>query len=589
MNNVTEFGKAMYEDSYLLPNETIEELYHRVAHANIKDDKERANRVKGYFQKLWASGSTPVISNSGTDRGYPISCFTAETFDTMKSISEGLIEDLVLGSGGGGIGRRKTVRGIGENIGKVGTSSGKIPFYKVDDAMVNAVSQGALRRASKAEYLHISDPEIEEFIKIRKPTGGDSNRKTFNLHHGVILSDEFMYKVLNDEEWELKSVVDGKVVKTLKAYDLFTSILTSRIETGEPYIMYEDNVNNNNPKLYELEGLKVKLSNLCTEIFLNTSEIKTAVCCLSSVNLEKYDEWKDDDLFIEDMYYFLDGVLEQYIEKINNSPEWKKPWLQKALNFVLEERAVGLGVMGWHSLLQSKHIPFESAMAKGLNIKIFKDLRDKADKASIKIAKERGSCELAKRHNILERFTFKISVAPTSSISILTGEASAGIEPFQSNAYVHKNKTKAHTVKNKYFQIVLENKAKELNKDGRWISAQWKSILAKEGSVQHLDWLDDYTKDVFKTAFEIDQRYIIEQAGDRQEYIDQGQSINLFLPFDINKRDLLGLHLLAWKKGLKSLYYCRSTSPKRATVGGDVERKRIIEEPKKYDECLSCQ
>lgn len=586
---ITDFARAMYEDSYLLPNETVDDLYHRVAYDNCRDNPERAERVKGYFYKLWASGATPVMSNSGTDRGYPISCFTSNTEDDLGSIAFGIMEDLVLGSGGGGIGRRKNMRGLGEPISNVGTSSGKVPFYKVDDAMVNAVSQGALRRASKAEYLHISDPEIEEFIKLRKATGGDTNRKAFNLHHAVILPDAFLEKVIHKEMWDLVSVKTGEVIKQVDAYKLFCEILLTRIETGEPYIMFEDNVNNAVPELYKKEAFKITLSNLCSEILLNTSELKTAVCCLSSVNLEKYDEWKDDPLFIEDMYYFLDGVLLQYEEKLLNSPEWKKPFLHRVINFVREERAVGLGVMGWHSLLQSKFIPFGSPMAKGLNLKIFKDLRDKADKASIKIAEERGSCELAKRHGVVERFTHKIAVAPTSSISILCGGVSAGIEPWQSNGYVHKNKTKAETIKNKYLDAFLEKSAKELGKDGRWVAAQWKSVIAHEGSVQHLEWMDAYTKDVFKTAFEIDQRYIIEQASDRGDFIDQGQSVNIFLRHNVHKKDLVGLHLMAWRKRLKTLYYCRSTSPKRASIGGEVVRHKIEVGEVKYTECLACQ
>lgn len=586
---VTDFARAMYEDSYLLPNETIDDLYHRVAYDNCRDNPERAERIKSYFYKLWACGATPVMSNSGIDRGYPISCFTSMTYDSLESIAFGLMEDLVLGSGGGGIGRRKIVRGLGESISNVGTSSGKVPFLKVDDSMVNAVSQGALRRASKAEYLHISDPEIEEFIKIRKSTGGDSNRKTFNLHHAIIIPDTFIEKVINMEMWDLVSVKTGEVVKSVDAYKLFCDILLTRIETGEPYLMFEDNINRSVPELYKLNQYRISLSNLCSEVLLHTDEFKTAVCCLSSVNLEKYDEWKDDPVFIEDMYYFLDGVLIQYEEKLLQSPEWKKPFLHRVLNFVREERAVGLGVMGWHSLLQSKSIPFESPMAKGLNIKIFKDLREKADKASIKIAQERGSCELAKRHNILERFSHKLAIAPTSSISILCGGVSAGIEPWQSNGYVHKNKTKAETIKNKHLDTYIRDYAEKNGKDNRWVAGQWKSIIAHEGSVQHLDWMDAYIKEVFKTAFELDQRYIIEQASDRGDFIDQGQSTNIFLRHNIHKKDLVGLHLYAWAKKLKTLYYCRSTSPKRASIGGEVVRNKIEVPELKYESCLSCQ
>ena len=736
---VTDFAREMFKSSYLLEGETIEELYHRVAHANCLDDYDRAERIKGYFFKSWSMGATPVLSNSGTDRGYPISCFLSLTEDDLGSIAFGVMEDLVLGSGGGGIGRRKIVRGVGEAIGNIGESSGKVPFYKLDDALVNAVSQGGLRRASKAEYLHIDDPEFTEFLKIRKPTGGDTNRKCFNLHHGVILSDEFMNKVVNQEMHQFKSVVDGAVISEVDAYQLFSEILTSRAETGEPYIMFEGNVEKNKIDLYKKADLDIPLSNLCvvpetkiltkngdveiqsvvgtkqsvwngeewsdgveivktgsnqkvikvktnagdiectpyhkfyikckfnpktqyevrasalsvgdelisykipvthiidgsqitgivldedttiidvidegrisdtycftepkrnmgifngiltgncSEILMNVTNEKTAVCCLSSVNLDKYDEWKDDPLFIEDMMYFLDGVLLQYEDKLLKSPEWKKPFLNRVLNFVREERAVGLGVMGWHSLLQKKHIPFGSPMAKGLNLQIFKKLQKETDEASIKIAHERGSCLLAARYGVIERFSHKMAIAPTSSISILCGGVSAGIEPWQSNAYIHKNKVKAEVIKNVYFTEIMNKKCKELGADGRWIQAQWKSILANEGSVQHLPWLDDYTKEVYKTAFEIDQRYIIEHASDRGEFIDQGQSVNIFVRHDINKVDLLGLHLMAWKRGLKTLYYCRSTAAKRVNIGGEVQREVINTKPVAYDECLSCQ
>lgn len=582
----------MFEDSYLLPGETILELYKRVAYSNSADDLNRAERLIEYQRKLWYSGSTPVLSNSGTDRGSPISCFTAYTDDTMESIGYGFLEDFVLGSGGGGIGRRKSMRGVGEIIGTVGRASGKMPFYKVDDALVNAVSQGHLRRASKAEYSLVSDPEIEEFTDMRRPTGGDANRKCFNLHHGVILTDEFMNAVINQEMFALRSVKDNSVIKHIDAYKYFTNkLLINRHETGEPFIMFYDNVNRQVPDIYKKLGLTVELSNLCTEIFLNTTNDKTAVCCLSSVNLEKYDEWKDDPLFIEDLFYFLDGVLNQFLDKIDQAPKWKKQYLAKVRKFIIEERAVGLGVMGFHDLLQSKSIPFESPMARGLNIKIFKELREKADAASIKIAKERGSCLLAEDLGILERFSHKLSVAPTASISILCGETSQGVELRQSNAFVLKNKTGAHTVHNKYLDIIMNDYAKANGKDGRWIAAQWKSIIAKEGSVQHLDWLSDYNKDVFKTAFEVDQRYVIRYAADRQEYIDQGQSLNIFVPHDIHKKDLLGLHLMAWKEGIKSLYYLRSKSPKRAAVGNKVARERIEKDKNetKYDECLGCQ
>lgn len=591
MEKVTELAQNMYEDKYLLSSESISDGHLRVAVANL-DDPVRATRMHSYLNRHWARGATPVMSNSGTDRGQPISCYKSNTVDSLESIFTGFMEDFILGSGGGGIGRHWDIRSVGEGIKDVGESSGVMPFLKTSDSATNAVSQGALRRASEAAYMNIDNPEIEEFIEIRKPTGGDANRKCMNLHHGVVLTDAFLISAINKQPWDLISPKDGAIIKTVDAYELLQKIIITRMETGEPFVVFYDNVNKQLPKIYT-EDMKVKLSNLCTEIFLNTTELKTAVCCLASVNLLRYDEWKDDEFFIEDMMYLLDGVLDQFLAKLEGIPEWQKPFLQKVINFVLEERAVGLGTMGWTSYLHYKGIPFESPMAKGLNIKIFRQIREQADAASIKIAEERGSCELAKRQGILERFSTKMSQAPTSSISILASTpdmvVSPGVDPELTLAYVQKNDTQSITVKNCFFDKLLKEEAIKIGKDGRWVAAQWKSVLAHEGSVQHLEWLDDYRKDVFKTAFEIDQRFIIEQAADRQEFFDQGQSINLFLKHDIHKRDLLGLFLFAWKKGLKSLYYNRSTSAKRASVGSEVKRNVIPEQEVKYEECLSCQ
>ena len=586
---LTDFGRKTLNSSYLLENETPEGLVERVVHSNVSDPDRRKRLIEAMFNGWWCP-ATPVLSNSGTDRGLPISCFVAKTDDSRESIFAGYNEDMWLGALGGGIGRDwSSVRSVGEKIGKVGESSGLIPFLKISDSITNGISQGNLRRASAAAYLSVEHPEIEEFIDLRRNTGASIHRRCINLHHGVALTDSFMEAVIDNKPWDLISPKTGETVKTVDAYQLFVNILEARVEKGEPFLFFKDTANNTRPELYKLARLVVESSQLCAEIMLSASAERTAVCCLSSVNMEKYDEWADNSQFIEDIYWFLDGVLNQYIEKVEAFPEHIKEAFYKTLLPIKEERNVGLGLMGFAGYLQKNMIPFESAMAEGLNRKVFSFLRSSADKASQNIAKELGPCGLGQKHNRMERFTHKMAVAPTGSISIICGEASAGIDPILNNAYIHDNKTGSTTVKNRYFQKYLSEYREENGLDEDWEKAQWKSIVENAGSVQHLDWVSDWAKDVFKTAFELDQRWIINHAAVRQPFIDQGQSVNLFLPHDIHKKDLLGIHLYAWKEGLKSLYYCRSTSVKRAKVGHKVSRDIIEEEEVKYDECLSCQ
>lgn len=553
-SNLTEFGKATLKDRYLYKYESYQDLFARVAQY-YADDEAHAQRLYDYMSNLWFMPATPILSNGGTERGLPISCFLNETEDSLKGIVDLWNENVWLAARGGGIGSYwGNLRSIGEKVKGSGKTSGIVPFIVVQDALTLAISQGSLRRGSAAVYLPVSHPEIKEFIDIRRPTGGDPNRKALNLHHAVVIEDKFMQAVENNETWDLLSPKDQAIIETIKARDLWIKILTARVETGEPYILYIDSVNRNAPQTYKELGLEIKMSNLCSEITLTTGydhlgNSRTAVCCLSSVNLEKYDAWNNNEEFIEDIMRFLDNVLEDFI---NKAPEEMK----RAKYSAIRERSVGLGVMGFHSLLQQKNIPFESALAKGLNLKIFKNIKAQADKASKKLALEKGSCPDAKELGITERFTHKIAIAPTASISIIAGNTSPGIEPYAANIFTQKTLTGSFFIKNKYLEKLLESKGK----NNEYV---WSSITMSEGSVQHLDFLTDYEKLIFKTAYELDQGWIIEHAADRTPYICQAQSVNLFFRANVQKKYLHNIHLLAWKKGMKSLYYCRSQSLQR--------------------------
>lgn len=579
---ITDFGKSTLADRYLLPGETIQEAFARVAKA-YADDEAHAQRIYDYMSKLWFAPSTPVLVNGGAKRGLPISCFLNEVEDSLNGITNTWMENVWLAAKGGGIGTYwGNVRSIGEKVGRVGKTSGIVPFVCVQDSLTMAISQGSQRRGAAAVYLPVSHPEVEEFIEIRRPTGGDSNRKALFLHNAISITDDFMEAVEKDEQWDLISPMTGEIVRSVSARDLWIRILTCRIETGEPYLLFTDTVNRAIPEYHKAQNLTVKMSNLCSEITLPTGidqhgKERTAVCCLSSVNLENYDQWKDDDLFIEDLMRFLDNVLQEFIDRAPDS-------MKNARYAALRERSVGLGAMGFHSWLQKNNLPFESAMAKSWNNRMFKHLRDKADEASQKLADERGPCPDAAEALVKERFSNKLAIAPNASSSIYCGNASPGIEPFAANSFTQKTLDGSFNVRNKYLKELLEEKG--FNDDDTW-----SSITTNEGSVQHLECLTDEEKDVFKTAFEIDQRWIIEHAGDRAPYICQAQSTNLFLPADIHKRDLHMLHFTAWQKGLKSLYYCRSKSIARAEVvsfpkGGQTTAK--TEQPK-YEECIACQ
>lgn len=581
---LTDFGKETLSDRYLLKGEDYQDLFLRVARA-YSSDGPHAERLYDYMSKLWFMPATPVLSNGGTDRGLPISCYLNSVPDTMEGIADVWNENVYLASKGGGIGTYwGGVRGLGERVGKNGHTSGIIPFIKVMDSLTLAISQGSLRRGSAAVYVDIHHPEIEEFLELRKPSG-DFNRKSLNIHHGVMIDDKFMQAVRDGTEYDLRSPKTGDRVKQVDARTLWSSLLETRIATGEPYIVFSDTVNNALPSHQRSLGLKVSTSNLCSEITLPTDEKRTAVCCLSSLNLETWDEWKDDTVFIHDVMEFLDNVLTDFIGRAPDQ-------MSKAVYSATRERSVGLGVMGFHSYLQKKGIAFESALAKAFNFTVFKHIRDGVAKADENLAVERGPCPDALEAGESRRFSNKTAIAPTASISIIAGGASAGIEPIPANIYTHKTLSGSFTVKNKYLDQTIIDYLESIGSLTGYPTV-WNSILENEGSVQHLDWMSDHDKSVFKTAFEIDQRWLVEFAADRQPYIDQAQSLNLYIPADVNKWDLHMLHYKGWETGVKSFYYLRSKSLQRAGFAGGVEKDNTIERPHievtNYEECLACQ
>ena len=583
-SKLTDFGKATLSDRYLGQNESYQDLFARVA-STYADDNLHAQRIYNYISNLWFMPATPILSNGGTERGLPISCFLNEAGDSLDGILDLWSENVWLAAKGGGIGSYwGNLRSIGEKIGRVGKTSGIIPFIKVMDSLTMAISQGSLRRGSAACYLPIDHPEIEEFIEMRRPTGGDPNRKALNLHHGVLVTDAFMRAVETNSQWALKSPKDGIVQSTVSARNLWIRLLTARVETGEPYIIFIDTVNRLIPQHHKLAGLNVKTSNLCSEITLPTGIDKdgndrTAVCCLSSLNLETFDEWKDDPSFIDDVMRFLDNVLTDFITRAPDS-------FKDAKYAAMRERSVGLGVMGFHSFLQKNSIPLESVMSKVWNNKIFKHIQTEVDQSSKKLSEERGPCPDAEEYGFKERFSNKTAIAPTASISIICGGASPGVEPVAANSYTHKTLSGSYNVRNRYLKEILE-------KYGKNNDEVWSTITTNQGSVSHLDFLTQNEKDVFKTAFELDQKWIIELGADRTPCVSQAQSINIFLPADVHKKELHQIHFQAWKKGLKSLYYCRSKSIQRAeNVNNGLSTnvtKNESQESKDYEECLSCQ
>ena len=573
-----EFSLRTLEERYMVGDEkSPQEAFARAAEA-FADDEAHAQRLYDYVSKQWFMFATPLLSNGGTRRGLPISCFLNYVDDSREGITEHYTENAYLSSFGGGIGGSwSSIRAQGTKTSKGSESTGVIPFMKVVDAEMLAFSQGVTRRGSYASYLHMSHPEIEEFLDIRKPTGGDINRKCTNLHHGVVIPDAFMeiiYRATKeldfDDSWELIDPHSHQVKKVVSARTLWVKLLQNRMETGEPYLMFEDAVQEALPDFQKRKGLRVNHSNLCSEITLATDEERTAVCCLSSVNLEHFDEWSKVPAFIPDLVRMLDNVLTVFIKDAPDS-------LEKAKFSAMRERSVGLGAMGFHAYLQKNKLSFEGMYATAINMKVFKHIKDDAVKTTHKLAVERGacpdddSCEVRNAH--------LLAIAPNASSSIICGNTSPSIEPFRANAYTQKTKSGSHLHKNKYLEQLLEDKG--ANTDN-----VWKEIVANKGSVQHLDLLTDHEKEVFKTAVEINQAWIIEHASMRQEFICQSQSVNLFFPPDVNKGDLHNVHMLAWAKNLKTLYYLRSEAISRAdNVSSQVKREIIFEQ----EDCLSCE
>lgn len=578
---LSEFSIKTLNDRYMLDNEVSpQEAFARAAKA-FSDDEAHAQRLYNYASKLWFMFSTPVLSNGGTTRGMPISCFLNHVEDSRGGITSHYTENAFLSSVGGGIGGNwSSVRGVGSSTSNGSESTGVIPFLKVVDGEMLAFSQGITRRGSYAAYLDISHPEMEEFLDIRKPTGGDINRKSINLHHAVVITDDFMQliekatreKDFNDD-WDLIDPHTNKVVKTVPAKTLWVKLIQNRVETGEPYIMFKDTVDKALPEFQQKLGLKVRHSNLCSEITLPTDEDRTAVCCLSSVNLEEYDEWKNNDLFIPDLIRMLDNVLDHFI---HNAP----PELHRAVYSARQERSLGLGAMGFHAYLQRHSIPFESVIAKIRNKNMFREIKEKANEATKILAKERGECPDAVGHGV--RNSHLLAIAPNASSSIICGNTSPSIEPYRANAFVQKTKTGSSLLKNEYLEHCLD----EIGMNNADI---WQSIITHDGSVQHLDFLDKDTKDIFKTGVEMDQRWLVEFAADRQEHICQSQSLNLFFPANVSKQELHAVHMMAWKKGVKTLYYLRSEAIKRADNVSDEALRQYIFDSISDETCLACE
>ena len=578
---LSEFSHKTLQDRYLVNGENSpQDAFARAAKA-FSDDDAHAQRLYDYASKLWFMFSTPVLSNGGTTRGLPISCFLNYVEDSRQGITGHYTENAFLSSVGGGVGGCwSDVRSVGSKTSNGSESTGVIPFMKVVDAEMLAFSQGVTRRGSYAAYLDISHPEVEEFLDVRKPTGGDVNRKSVNLHHGILIGDDFMELIEGatreegyDDSWDLIDPHTNQVTKTVSAKTLWVKLIQNRVETGEPYIMFKDTVQDALPKYQKEAGLKVNHSNLCSEITLATDEDRTAVCCLSSVNLEEYDEWKHDDNFIPDLIRMLDNVISYFIE---NAPMH----LARAVYSASRERSLGLGAMGFHAYLQRHNIPFESASAKGANMKMFQHIKWRAVNATKQLAEERGECPDGVGHGV--RNAHLLAVAPNASSSIICGNTSPSIEPYRANAFTQKTKSGSSLLKNEYLEHVLQ----ELDQDTDDV---WKSIITNNGSVQHLDFLDEWTKDVFKTAVEIDQKWIIDMAADRQMDICQSQSLNIFFPANVSKQELHAIHMMAWKRKVKTLYYLRSEAIKRAETVSDEALRQYIFDSIDDAGCVACE
>jgi ribonucleoside-diphosphate reductase alpha chain len=572
--SMSEFAEALLRAYYMKEEErSPQEAFRRAAIAYSAGDEDLAKRIYSYVSKGWFMFASPLLSNAvfpGEEwKSLPISCYLSYVPDDLEGLIGHTSELRWLSVKGGGVGGHwSSVRSVSNK------APGPIPFLKTVDADMTAYRQGTTRKGSYAAYLDISHPDILEFIQMRLPTGGDPNRKCLNLHNAVNITDKFMDACLNDEEWELKDPSDGTVRETISARRLFERLLEVRGRTGEPYLFFIDAANRALPAPLAEKGLRINGSNLCIEIMQPTAENRTAVCCLSSLNLSKYDEWKDTHI-VRDLVRMLDNTLQVFID---HAPDE----LSKARFGAMRERSLGLGAMGFHDYLQKKMIPWESAIAKGINLQIFRQIKYEAVAATEQLAVERG--EYLDGEGSGRRNAHIIAIAPNANSSILLG-TSPSIEPWKSNAYTHRTRAGSHQVRNPSLEQLLRKKVPDSNER----EALWSSITTNNGSVQHLDILDEWEKDVFKTAFEIDQRWVVEHASDRQFYVCQGQSLNLFFPAGADKNYVLQTHVRAWKSGLKGLYYLRTTAGVDVDkVSNKIERV-ALKDYVEQEECLACQ
>jgi ribonucleoside-diphosphate reductase alpha chain len=582
-----ELGLKRLKESYMKEDEVSPQERFAYVSKTFGSNPEHSQRLYEYSSRHWLSYSTPILSFGRSKRGLPISCFLPYLHDSAEGLVDCLAEVNWLSMMGGGVGIGIGIRSSDDK------SVGVMPHLRTYDASSLAYRQGRTRRGSYAAYLNISHPDILIFLEMRKPTG-DPNMRCLNLHHGINITDDFMHLIERamidpelDDTWELKDPHNGEVRDKVSARELWQRILDMRMQTGEPYLHFIDSSNKAMPEFQKKLGLSIKQSNLCSEIILPTDKDRTAVCCLSSLNLEYYDDWKDDKLFLRDVAEMLDNVLQYFID---NAPDS----ISRARFSASRERSIGIGALGWHALLQKNNIPWESASATGLNHKIFGHIRKELDNANIQLGTERGEAPDAAGTG--RRFSHMLAVAPNASSSIIMGNTSPSIEPLRANAYRQDTLSGSSLNKNKWLNAVIE---KHLAGDGEVVSQNdyndiWSSIIANDGSVQHLTWMDDWTKDVFKTSMEIDQRWVVQHAADRQQYIDQAQSVNLFFRPDSNIKYIHAVHFQAWKQGLKTLYYCRSEKIGKADkISKRIERQVMEEIDLKAlateDVCLACE
>jgi ribonucleoside-diphosphate reductase alpha chain len=579
-----ELGMARLKESYMREDETSPQQRFAFVSKTFSSNPEHAQRLYEYSSKHWLSYSTPILAYGRTGKGMPISCFLNFIEDTAEGLVNNLSETNWLSMMGGGVGIGFGIRSSDEK------STGVIPHLKTYDASSLAYRQGKTRRGSYAAYLDISHPDVTEFLEMRKPTG-DPNRRCLNLHHGINISDRFMELVERsmkdsdaDDGWNLIDPTSGEIRDTVSAKALWQKILELRMETGEPYLHFIDSSNRAMPQFQKDLGLRIHQSNLCSEIILPTNEQRTAVCCLSSVNLENYDAWSKNDMFLRDMAEMLDNVLQFFID---NAPDS----VSRAKFSASRERSIGIGALGFHAYLQKKKLPFDCAMAKVTNNRVFSLIERKLNDANIELGKERGEAPDAAGTG--RRFSHTMAIAPNASSSIIMGNTSPSIEPYRANAYRQDTLSGAFLNKNKYLDLLIKQKIEE-GETKQDYDEIWSSIIANDGSAQHLRFLKPEEKEVFKTAMEIDQRWLIEHAADRQKNIDQAQSLNLFFRPDVNIVYLHAIHFLAWKQGLKTLYYCRSEKLGKADrVSKRIEREAIkgidMQALVNNDECIACE